>query len=185
MCNLNHLLKSDLHILHHRRWSHKPSLYEYGLKNNVLKMHGTENSHFVCSEEFQAFRYDLLPTFSSFWDTSFLQFPPPSILLRHVTSRATVFWKSPYFIFENMELTFESFIIILTFKIHKIFFEIRNNSWLRHQAWLSIYVPLLLGDAWVHIPPLKTPGGSTEASHRICAKSHPFTHSPWGLFGQS
>lgn len=63
VCGLNRLLKSDLHALLIATKGHmNPISMNTNKKNNVLKMHGPENAHFVCSDEFQAFRYDLLPT---------------------------------------------------------------------------------------------------------------------------
>lgn len=45
-------------------------------------------------------------------------------------------------------------IIILKFKAHKIIFEIKNNSWLRDQAWFFYFTFLYLlpWDAMTHAP---------------------------------
>ena len=71
------------------------------------KRHGTEKSYFACSEEFQAFRYELLP--ASLWDYFFYSSScsplPTPVLLGKATNRATSLWKAPFFIpFENMML---------------------------------------------------------------------------------
>lgn len=104
-------------------------------KKNVLKMPGTEHSHSVFSEEFRALRHDLLPTPLLSLD-SFYVAPSSPQSCSGMSPTDTWLWKVPFLIpFENTEATLESFIIILTFKIHKCFFEIKNNSWLRDQAW--------------------------------------------------
>lgn len=100
-------------------------------------MHGTEHSHFVFSEEFWALRHDLLPTPLLSLGQFFMELPPPPSPAQECRQQTLGSGRSPFLVpFENTEATFESFIIILTFKIHKHFFEIKNNSWLRDKAWL-------------------------------------------------